>query len=351
MSDHTPPAIERCCDVAVLGASEAGLAAALELVRLGRSVLVVDGSSPTGSGCEELRRHGGEILTGRVLVVDRGDDGTGCLGLGGGHALLARYVVDAGAGAASGEDVADGVRFVVASSAVDGSRAAAEVAAVLDEEDGARPGRRSGDEVEWDHRYAGDGPMWSGNPNGTLVAELAELAPGRVLDVGAGEGGDAIWLAERGWRVTASDISSTALALVAAEARRRGLEVECLHRDANAPGAFETGAYDLVSMQYGAIHRTPDDRGLQNLTASVAAGGTLLVVGHDLAPLGGPVDVATQARMFDPGAYLGVDAIATALAEVSGWEIECHEVRGRPPGAASAHHVEDVVLRARKHRR
>jgi SAM-dependent methyltransferase len=189
--------------------------------------------------------------------------------------------------------------------------------------------------------------MWSGNPNGTLVREVADLAPGAALDVGAGEGGDAIWLAERGWRVTATDISARALARVSAEAQRRGLVVECLPRDANAPGAFDAGAFDLVSMQYGAIHRTPDRRGLRNLLDAVAPGGTLLVVAHDLAPMRAPIDVATQARMFDPDAFLGIDEIAAALADDPDWKIEVNETRPRPPGAASTHHVDDVVLRAR----
>jgi SAM-dependent methyltransferase len=135
---------------------------------------------------------------------------------------------------------------------------------------------------------------------------------------------------------------------VAVEAGRRGLDVECLHRDANAPDAFEAGGYDLVSMQYGAVHRTPDRRGLRNLLAAVAPGGTLLVVGHDLTPMREPIDVAEQTRMFDPDAYLGVDEIAAALADAPDWKIELHETRPRPPGAVSTHHVDDVVLRARR---
>ncbi|MFT3854523.1 MAG: class I SAM-dependent methyltransferase [Ilumatobacteraceae bacterium] len=205
-----------------------------------------------------------------------------------------------------------------------------------------------GDQADWEHRYGGDRPMWSGNPNGTLVHEVADLQPGRVLDVGAGEGGDAMWFAERGWQVTATDISANALARVTAEAGRRGLDVECRQLDGNALDAFAPGGYDLVSMQYGSIHRTPDQRALANLLAAVAPGGTLLVVGHDLTPLQQPVDVATQTRMFDPGAYLGIDEIAAALADSPEWKIELHETRPRPAGALSTHHVDDVVLRARR---
>jgi SAM-dependent methyltransferase len=222
------------------------------------------------------------------------------------------------------------------------------IAFSLADDDLRAASRPSGDENDWDHRYGDDAPMWSGNPNGTLVREAGELAPGRVLDVGAGEGGDAIWLAERGWRVTATDISSRALARVSAEAERRGLDVESLHRDANARDPFEAGAYDLVSMQYGAVRRTPDRRGLRNLLAAVAPGGTLLVVGHDLTPMREPIDVGVQTRMFDPDAYLGVDEVAAALDQSPDWKVEVHETRPRPPGAASTDHVHDVVLRARR---
>jgi thioredoxin reductase len=232
--------------------------------------------------------------------------------------------------------------------AAHGTKVGAGVAFSLAEEDLREAVRSSGEAADWDHRYSGDTPTWSGNPNGTLVAEVSELPPGRALDIGAGEGGDAVWLAERGWKVTATDISARALARVAAEAERRALDVECLHRDANALAPYEAGAFDLVSMQYGAVHRSPDQRGLRNLLDAVAPGGTLLVVGHDPTPMREPVDVATQTRMFDPEAYLGVEEIATVLLDAPGWEIEVHDTRPRPTGAVSTHHVDDVVLRARR---
>jgi len=228
--------------------------------------------------------------------------------------------------------------------AAHGSRVGAMIAFGLAEEDLQGP-RRSGDAADWEQRYDG-GTMWSANPNGTLVAEAGPLQPGRALDVGAGEGADALWLAEHGWEVTASDISGNALARLADEAHRRGLDVRRLRADANGPAAFGAETYDLVSLQYGSFHRTPDRRGLHNLLDAVAPGGTLLVVGHDLAPLREPVDVATQTRIFDPEAYVGVDEVAAALADDGGWHVDVHETRPRPAGAASTHHVHDVVLRA-----
>jgi SAM-dependent methyltransferase len=209
----------------------------------------------------------------------------------------------------------------------------------------ARPSARQAD---WDHRYRGD-QMWSGNPNGALANQISGLAPGRALDVGAGEGGDALWLAEQGWSVTASDISQRALDRVNAEAERRGLRVECRHADANALDAFETAAFDLVSAQYASIPRTPDGRGVHNLLNAVAPGGTLLIVSHDLEPMRAPAGTPDHSRPFDPDAYERVDDFAAALAGSPAWDIELHEKRLRPAGAASAsHHAHDVVLRARR---
>ena len=235
----------------------------------------------------------------------------------------------------------------VSQAAANGSRVGAMISFSLADDDIRAAARPSANQADWDHRYRGD-RMWSGNPNGTLVNETSRLSPGRALDVGAGEGGDALWLAEQGWSVTASDISQRALARIAAEAERRGARVECHHSDANALDAFEARAFDLVSAQYASIPRTPDDRAVRNLLNAVAPGGTLLVVGHDLEPMRAPIDTLAYSRPFDPDAYVRVDDFAAALADSSAWDIEVHQKRPRPAGAASAsHHVDDIVLRAR----
>ncbi|MFY1677741.1 FAD-dependent oxidoreductase [Streptomyces sp. WMMC905] len=236
-------------------------------------------------------------------------------------------------------------------SAAHGSQVGAMMAFRLAEEDLRAGVRPSGAEVEWDQRYGGPDRAWSGNPNGTLVHEVTDLAPGRALDVGTGEGADALWLAEHGWKVTATDISGNAIARVGAEAERRGLSVDLVHGDVNDPEPFGTATFDLVSLQYGSFKRTPDRRGLRGLLGAVAPGGTLLVVHHDPAVMRAPVDVATRTRGYDPEAYVGVDEIAEALAaDPDTWHVETHETRRRPPGAASVHHVDDVVLRATRRR-
>jgi SAM-dependent methyltransferase len=207
--------------------------------------------------------------------------------------------------------------------------------------------RASGNATDWEHRYGGE-QMWSGNPNGTLVREAEGLTPGRALDVGAGEGADAIWLAEHRWEVTANDIARPALDRADAEARRRGLAIDFLVADANAVEPFGGERFDLVTAQYASIPRSADGRAIANLLGAVATGGTLLMVGHDLEPMRSPIDTSTRSRVFDPDAYVGVDDVAAALAGAPDWDIEVHEKRPRPPGAATSHHVDDVVLRARR---
>lgn len=233
--------------------------------------------------------------------------------------------------------------------AAHGSRVGSVVAYALADEDQRHAGAPAANAVDWDRRYGGD-RIWSGHPNGTLVAEVAGLPVGTALDVGAGEGGDAIWLAEQGWTVTAADVSGRALDIVRGEAERRKLPIRTLHADANSIDAFRAaGPFDLVTAFYASIPRTADDRALGNLVHAVAAGGTLLVVGHDPGPMRAPVDTSTRSRMFDPDSFVGVDDFARVLAAHADWTIETHEKRTRPGGSATAaHHVDDIVFRARR---
>jgi thioredoxin reductase/SAM-dependent methyltransferase len=236
----------------------------------------------------------------------------------------------------------------VLQAAADGSRVGVMLSFSLADEDLRETARRSANQTDWDRRYDGR-RLWSGNPNGSLVQELTGVPPGRALDVGAGEGGDALWLAERGWRVTANDISRRALDRIAAEAQRRAVPVTGNHADANDPDPFGSATFDLVCAQYASIPRTPDQRALQNILAAVAPGGTLLVVSHDSEPMRRPIDPHAASRPFDADAYLRVEDFARALARSPDWTVDVHEKRPRPAGAASAaHHVDDVVFRARR---
>lgn len=236
----------------------------------------------------------------------------------------------------------------VLAAAADGSWVGAMIGFSLVEDDLDAVRRSTANEADWDRRYRGE-RMWSGNANGSLVHEVTDMTPGRALDIGAGEGGDALWLESHGWQVTASDISRQGLDQVAAEASRRGVTIEYLHADANALAPFGDDAFDLVTAHYASIPRTPDGRAIANMLGAVAPGGTLLVVGHDLEPMRRPVDTSRHSRMFDADAYVTVDDVAAAISDAPGWHIEVHERRSRPPGhAAASHHVDDVVLRARR---
>lgn len=196
--------------------------------------------------------------------------------------------------------------------------------------------------AEWDSRYTERQQLWSGRPNGALVAEVAGLTPGRVLDVGCGEGADAVWLARGGWEVTAVEVSGVALARAAGHAHDAGVTIRWVHAgltEANLPPA----SFDLVSAQYPALLRTPDAAAERALLAAVAPGGVLLLVHH--AGMDRP---QANDSGFDPADYVWPSMVAALLDD--DWQIEVDEQRPRvaPEGGAGAHHTDDVILRARR---
>lgn len=195
---------------------------------------------------------------------------------------------------------------------------------------------------EWDKRYLEREQLWSGDPNGALVAEVGGLAPGRVLDVGCGEGADAIWLARGGWVVTALEVSGVALQRARAHAEQAGVEVDWVHAGL-AEAALTAGSFDLVSAQYPALQRTPDAAAERALLAAVAPGGVLLLVHH-----AGMETREAGDGDFDPADYVWPRMVAALLDE--DWAIELDEQRPRvvPASGGGAHHAEDVVLRARR---
>lgn len=135
----------------------------------------------------------------------------------------------------------------------------------------------------WEDRYGSSDQVWSGRPNAHLVTVAEPLVPGTALDLGCGEGGDALWLAERGWRVTAVDISAIALARLADRAATAGLAVATERHD--LARTFPEGAFDLVSAQFLQSPVTfPRDDVLRRATRAVAPGGLLLVVAHLTVP-------------------------------------------------------------------
>jgi SAM-dependent methyltransferase len=135
----------------------------------------------------------------------------------------------------------------------------------------------------WDARYASADAIWSGNPNEQLVTQVADLAPGTALEVGAGEGADAIWLAERGWRVTAVDISPVALERAARRAAEAGESTSDMVTWQQADILAWTppsAQFDLVSAHFVHLPKAQRDVVYSRLAAAVRAGGRLLIVGH-----------------------------------------------------------------------
>jgi SAM-dependent methyltransferase len=133
----------------------------------------------------------------------------------------------------------------------------------------------------WEEHYTERDRVWSGRANARLVEVAGSLPPGRALDLGCGEGGDAMWLAERGWHVTAVDISQTALDRAAADARARNLLQRIDFQRHDLPRTFVEGVFDLVSAQF--MHSMVEfdrPRLLRMAAETLSPGGTLLIVDH-----------------------------------------------------------------------
>ena len=148
---------------------------------------------------------------------------------------------------------------------------------------------------EWDSRYAGTELVWTAEPNRFAEAELRDLPPGRALDIAAGEGRNAVWLAGRGWRVTAVDFSAVGLGKGRRLADSRGVSVHWVHADVLGYQP-EAGAFQLVLIAYLQLQAAELSGVLRGAVRALAPGGTLLVVGHDVDNLtegaGGPQDPA-----------------------------------------------------------
>lgn len=194
----------------------------------------------------------------------------------------------------------------------------------------------------WDARYRERDAVWSGEPNPQLVAEVAGLPPGSALDVGSGEGADAIWLASRGWTVTAVDFSAEALARAAArDAPADRITWEQQDVTAWQPPA---AAFDLVSAQF--MHLPPEQRLPlhRRLASAVAPGGLLLIVGHDPSDLG-----STVRRPSRPHVLFTAEEAAAAVSGPD-WETLACEARPRLQSDAEGQPVQvhDAVLVARR---
>ena len=204
------------------------------------------------------------------------------------------------------------------------------------------------DESFWDERYNDSDSVWSGNPNPQLVAEAAGLAPGRALDAGCGEGADALWLAERGWAVTAVDISRVALQKAAQHVSAQAKSVAAAagstvfeHHDLLSWNPPES-SFNLVNAQF--MHLPQADRVplYARLAAAVAVGGSLLIVGHSAT------DIHSGAHRPDvPDLFFTSADVAGALDQTK-WRIFVAESRPRTAQDADGRPItiHDEVMRA-----
>ena len=194
----------------------------------------------------------------------------------------------------------------------------------------------------WDEKYSSRSRIWSGEPNPQLIAEAAALSPGTALDLGCGEGADAIWLASRGWKVTALDVSAVALERAEAHAQERGQTGNITWVQQDLATWVPEELFDLVTAQF--LHSTvmPWQQALQLAAAAVRTGGTLLIVGHH--PDGLPTG-----HNHEPEKFYTAEQLAQELRiEEPEWRLDVVDTRHRsttgPDGEAAA--LTDAVLRA-----
>jgi SAM-dependent methyltransferase len=239
------------------------------------------------------------------------------------------------------------ISMILVASAAHGTRVGAWINAELASADAARAvqERRDGffERPAWEERYSGE-RVWSGRVNVQLAAEAPSLAPGRALDIGCGEGGDAIWLASRGWQVTAVDFADAALARVAEHADEAGVgdRVETRRLDVRSfEPAGET--WDLVTSHFFHLPDGGMPDVVRRLASAVAPGGTLLVVGHH------PDDLATGLRHGHDTFMFTADQLVPALPD--DFEVEVSEARPRTqahPHTGEEIAIADAVLKARR---
>ncbi|GAB3457875.1 class I SAM-dependent methyltransferase [Streptomonospora sediminis] len=200
------------------------------------------------------------------------------------------------------------------------------------EEDGQEPGKY------WDDRYSESDRVWSGDPNAALVAEAADLSAGTALELGCGEGADAIWLARRNWRVTAVDVSAVALERAGRHAAEAGVADRIGFERHDLAETFPDGRFDLVAASF--LHSRgdmPRERILQQAAARTAPGGVLLIVGH--------AGHATWEDAEHEQVRLPTSAEVLESLELDQdrWQVLLNQERRREHPSPGGHHADSIV--------
>ncbi len=208
-------------------------------------------------------------------------------------------------------------------------------------------------ERHWQEGAGSRGSVGAGPPNPYLVREIGGLGPGTALDAGCGAGAEAIWLASRGWQVTAVDISSVALARAAELATTSGAAERVQWAEADLSVWRPGRRFDLVTTHY-AHPAMPQLAFYERIAGWVAPGGTLLIVGH----LNADGDTGGHTDDGGHGQHPPAEASATAAAviarlDATAWQVvvaeECRRTVIVPGGGRIA--LQDVVVRATRRRR
>lgn len=200
-------------------------------------------------------------------------------------------------------------------------------------------------EETWDHFYSESTRVWSGKPNAALLSQLTGLTPGSALELGCGEGADAIWLAQQGWTVTGVDVSGIALERAAEHSLAAGVAERTRFERHDLAHWQPTETYDLITALF--LHSMidfPREQILRTAAAAVAPGGTLLVVGHESFP-------PWSEHKPDATDFPSAQEVARALGlDDAGWSINAASVPGRvatgPEGQSAQ--LSDSVLLARR---
>ncbi|MFJ5956951.1 class I SAM-dependent methyltransferase [Paenarthrobacter sp. NPDC092416] len=198
----------------------------------------------------------------------------------------------------------------------------------------------------WDGMYRERPKVWSGNPNPQLVVEAGGLTPGTALDLGCGEGADAIWLAGQGWTVTGVDVSAVALERAAAHAAGTSHAARITWQQQDLAAWTPEPSFDLVSAQFLHSPLLPWRHSVASAAAAVAPGGTLLVVGHH------PHGLAPWGHHHETGMFFTPEQLAGELRlDREPWFVNVLTSRERiisgPDGQTAT--ILDTVLRATRH--